>query len=151
MDYIEELENKAKILEIENNPYATQDVVKDAAIFGMSDGRLRERALAEDPNLATLINLGQAKEAGKADAQALREPNNIIKKISHGNELHDDLSPDEIDTMIEDLRVMKLKKVGKYSSKALKRNNDFEECKRCLTSHMQGTCPANGKSCYTCG
>ena len=150
MDYIDELNNKAKILDIEKNPYTSDDVVKDAAIFGMSDARLRERALAEDPNLAKLISLGQAKEAGKADAQTLRESNTTVKKIDYGKESHGGMSPDEIDTIIEDLKVMKLKKVGKYSSRAV-RSNDSEECKRCITQHIQGRCPANGKSCFTCG
>ena len=54
LDFIHELENKAKILDFANNPYTTDDAVKDAAIFGMADTRLREKALADDPNLDAL-------------------------------------------------------------------------------------------------
>ena len=54
MDFIHELEKKAKILGLDKQPYTIQDVIKDAAIFGMADGKLREKALAEDPNLDKL-------------------------------------------------------------------------------------------------
>ena len=44
MDYIHELEQKAKILNCNQKPYTSHDAVKDAAIFGMSDTRLREKS-----------------------------------------------------------------------------------------------------------
>ena len=73
MDFINELEKKAKILNIEHKPYTTKDVVKDAAIFGMADPRLREKALAEDPDLEELTRWGHAREAGKTDAHNLKD------------------------------------------------------------------------------
>ena len=51
LEFIHNLEKKAMILNFESQPYKTSDAVKDAAIFGMSDAKLREKALAEDPNL----------------------------------------------------------------------------------------------------
>ena len=65
MDYVHELEKKAKVLDFASKPYTTDEAVKDAAIRGMADGKLSEKALAEDHNKETLVKLGQAREAGK--------------------------------------------------------------------------------------
>ena len=149
MDFIHELEKKAKILDMEKKPYTTQDVVKDAAIFGMTDPRLREKALAEDPTLQVLTQWGHAREAGKTDAYNLKDTaTGAVKRIGWGDIPQEDMPPEEIDSLIESLKVMKLKKVGKYSSRVTKKN---EKCNRCLTEHPQGRCPANGKECFTCG
>ena len=43
MDYIHELEKKAKVLDFVRNPYTTEEAVKDAAIRGMADVKLSER------------------------------------------------------------------------------------------------------------
>ena len=82
MDFIHELENKAKILDFEKQPYTSKEVFKDAAIFGMSDQRLREKALAKDPNLDTLSRWGYSRDAGKSDAHSLKDTTGgIIKRI----------------------------------------------------------------------
>ena len=65
MDYVHELEKKAKVLDFERHPYTTEEAVKDAAIRGMTDIKLSEKALAEDLDKDTLVSQGQAREAGK--------------------------------------------------------------------------------------
>ena len=72
MDYIHDLEKKAKVLDFAKNPYTTDEAVKDAAIRGMSDAKLSEKALAEDLNKESLVRQGQAREAGKQDVSNLR-------------------------------------------------------------------------------
>eukprot|EP00111_Clytia_hemisphaerica_P023959 TCONS_00070584-protein len=67
-DFLLDLEKKAKSLNFDNKPYTTEEAIKDAAIFGMNDVSLREKALAEDPNLEKLSRWGQAREAGRDDA-----------------------------------------------------------------------------------
>ena len=59
------------------------------------------------------------------------------------------MSPEDLDNLIDSLHVMKLKKVGKYSSRY--KNKDGYNCNKCLTEHPQGRCPAYGKECFTCG
>lgn len=151
MDFIHELEKKVKILDFERQPYTDKDAVKDAAIFGMSDQRLREKALAEDPDLETLSRWGYAREAGKSDAHNLKDvAGGTVKRIGWNQEPDPNMDEDEIDDLIDSLKVMKLKKVGKYSSK-FKKKEEGGSCTRCLTDHDPGRCPAYGKECFACG
>ena len=55
MNFKKDLEDKTHVLDFNQQPYKHNDVVKDAAIFAMTDLRLKEKALADDPNLSTLI------------------------------------------------------------------------------------------------
>ena len=142
-DFLRDLEKKAKSLNFDKKPYTTDEAIKDAAIFGMNDISLREKALAEDPDLEKLSRWGQAREAGREDAHNLDKTAHI-KRIRH--EIHqENMTQEEIDDMIESLQVMKLKKAGKYS------NRHKGSCNRCNTNHQSGRCPANGKECFTCG
>ena len=151
MDYIHELEKKVKILNFEKQPYTNNDAVKDAAIFGMTDQRLREKALAEDPDLETLTRWGHAREAGKSDAHTLKDvTGGSVKRIGWNSEDSSYMDEEEIDNLIDSLKVMKLKKAGKYSSK-YKREEGGSVCQRCLTNHEKGRCPAKGKECFSCG
>ena len=52
MNFIKDLEDKAHVLNFNTVPYKQDTAVKDAAISGMSDRKLKEKALAEDPDLA---------------------------------------------------------------------------------------------------
>ena len=154
MDFIHELEKKAKILGLDKQPYTIQDVIKDAAIFGMADGKLREKALAEDPNLDKLTRWGQAKEAGREDAHNLKENSGgAVKRIGWtGNEKKpEDMDESELNNLIKSLNVMKIKKAGKYSNRSNKDKEKEEQksCSRCTTEHQPGRCPAYGKDCYT--
>lgn len=146
-----DLEKKAKILGFDKQPYTQQDAVKDAAIFGMTDARLREKALAEDPTLDTLTRWGHAREAGKEDAVNLKDASSgAIKRIGwREHNPAEEMDDEELDNLIDSLNVMKLKKAGKYSVRF--KNKDSSSCNRCLTDHPQGRCPAFGKECFTCG
>ena len=145
MDFIHELETKAKVLNFEQRPYTKADSVKDAAIFGMTDTRLREKALAEDPDLEPLVKWGQAREAGREDAHSLKETGTGgVRKIGWSDSKppskFETMSADDLEDLIESLNVMKLKKQGKYSSRYKKGN-----CKNCRSEHPEGRCPAQGK------
>ena len=56
MEFIKELEDKAYLLDFDNKPYKRSEAVKDAAVFGMSDTKLKEKALSDDPDLTLLLN-----------------------------------------------------------------------------------------------
>ena len=70
--FIRELEIKAKILNFDKKPYTIEEAIKDAAIFGMNDGQMKEKALAEDPSIETLTRWCQARESGKEDVHQLK-------------------------------------------------------------------------------
>ena len=146
--FIRELEIKANILNLPNKPYTMDDAIKDAAIFGMNDATMRERALAEDPSVETLTRWCQARESGREDANNLKAPVQV-KKLDTETLPDEDLDEEEIDNMIDSLQIMKLKRAGKYSAR--NRRQDFPPCNRCSTSHEPSRCPANGKECFTCG
>ncbi len=144
-DFIRDLETKAKILDFEKKPYTIQEAIKDAAIFGMTDAALKEKALAEDPDLEKLTRWGQAREAGREDAHHLKGSN--IRKIGSQRDAAS-MSASMIDDMTGSLQAMKLRKAGKYSA----RNKDNKPlCQRCSTQHPPERCPANGKTCFECG
>jgi len=147
--FIRELEIKAKILNLPNKPYTMDDAVKDAAIFGMNDAQMRERALAEDPSVETLSRWCQARESGREDAHNLKGPGQV-KKLAAENMSEDDMEEDEIDEMIDSLQIMKLKKAGKYSARGRIRH-DNPPCNRCNSFHDPQRCPANGRECFSCG
>ena len=147
MEYIRGVEKKARILDFDSKPYRHCDAVKDALIFGMKDDKLREKALADDPDLKTLIKLGQSRESGKEGAAAISI--NRVRDHIEDSEMEDS----EIDDMIQSLTVMKLKRYGKYSQR--KNNPKFQEgwktCRNCNNKHKEGKCFAEGKTCFTCG
>ena len=147
--FIRELEIKANILNLPNKPYTMDDAIKDAAIFGMTDSQMKERALAEDPSVEMLTRWCQARESGKEDAHNLKGPAQV-KMLGTGNMSDEDMEEDEIDEMIDSLQIMKLKKAGKYSARSRNRQ-DYPPCNRCGSFHGPQRCPANGKECFTCG
>ena len=50
-EFVKDLETKARSLNFDKKPYTTEEAIKDAAIFGMNDSKMTEKALAEDPNI----------------------------------------------------------------------------------------------------
>ena len=147
MNFIKDLEDKAHVLNFNTVPYKQDDAVKDAAIFGMADRKLKEKALAEDPDLQTLIRWGQSREAGREGAQDLQGNTSTISRVK------DDLDLPAIEEMIGQLQVMKIRKQGKYSSRPQRQppKSKKQGCKNCSSSHAEGRCPARGKSCFACG
>ena len=130
--FIRELEVKAKILNFDKKPYTIEEAIKDAAIFGMNDGQMKEKALAEDPSIETLTRWCQARESGKEDAHHLKNANQV-KKVR--------TTKDEAD-------VNKMKTAGRFSGR---HNRNKTECERCNTEHEPQRCPSNGKPCFSCG
>ena len=109
-----------------------EEAIKDAAIFGMNDGQMKEKALAEDPSIETLTRWCQARESGKEDAHHLKNANQV-KKVR--------TTKDEAD-------VNKMKAAGRFSRR---HNRNKTECERCNTEHEPQRCPSNGKPCFSFG
>ena len=150
LEFYAEIETKARNLEFDTRPYTHKDAVKDALIMGMTDKKLMERALAEDPSHDTLMLWGQAREAGKEGVHNLSGGHSSANRIEN----FDDMSETEIEDMIETLSVMKIKKQGRYSGRPRRElpRPQTNPCKNCLSDyHPPGRCPANGKECFACG
>ena len=103
---------KACTLDFDNQPYR----YKDAATFGMSNSKLKEKAVAEDPNMDTLVKWGQARETGREDAHTLKDNTTVsrVNRLESTSEL--DMDSDGIEQVMQTLKVMKLQKQGCYSS-----------------------------------
>ena len=154
MDFYADLEEKASNLDFDQTRYTHKDAIKDALIMGMTDKKLMERALTEDPDHDTLMRWGTAREAGKEGVHHLSGTYATTNRIGT-NKDDDSMSENEIDQMMEQLTVMKIKKQGKYSARSMKSNaNRYQsgnnQCRNCNLDHPVGRCPANGKQCYTC-
>ena len=151
MNSVKELEDKAYLLDFDNQTYKQSDAVNGAAIFSMTDTRLKEKALSDDPDLTTLIKWGQARESGKEGLHSLREPPSNIHRLSR-NGIDDEISNDEeIDDLIESLQVMKLRKAGRFSNRRRPSTNQNNSCPNYSSEHAPNRCPAKGKECFTCG
>ena len=154
MEFIKDLEEKARILDFDTRPYRNADAVRDAAIFGTSDSGLKEKGMAEDPNLETLIRLGQSRETGKEGAHQLQHNTPSVSKISTKDSLQKKpMSVEEIDETINRLEVMKIRKQGKFSGRPSRSpfETQKQSCQNCSSSHPKGRCPAKGKTCFDCG
>ena len=151
LEFYAEIEERAQNLEFNTKPYTHKDAVKDALIMGMSDKKLMERALTEDPDHDTLMKWGQAREAGKEGVHNLAggySSTNCIESIK------DDMSETEIDDLMETLSVMKIRKQGRYSGRPRRPQQIAMQpihCRNCVTEHPQGRCTAYGKQCFSCG
>ena len=153
MQFLKELEDKAYLLDFDNHPYKQSDVIKDAAIFGMTDNRLKEKALSEDPDLTLLTKWGQARETGKECLSNLKDQSSSsIQKLKSSCTIETSSDEDEIDSLIDTLKVMKLKKAGRYSNrKKTPKPTGIVPCNNCSSEHAPHRCPANGKDCFACG
>ncbi len=154
MEFIKDLEEKARILDFDTRPYRNADAVRDAAIFGTSDSGLKEKGMAEDPNLETLIHLGQSRETGKEGAHQLQHNSSSVSRIN-AKDSHEKkpMSVEEIDETINRLEVMKIRKQGKFSGRPNRPTSEGQKqsCQNCSSSHLKGRCPAKGKTCFDCG
>ena len=158
MEYIHELEKKAKILDFEKKPYTTDEAIKDAAIRGMSDVKLSEKALAEDHDKDTLVRQGQAREAGKQNVSNLRDKDSMgtVKRVHIKDGWLDEMSEGELEGLLQVI-VRKVNKAGKYSNRYKEeKGRESEEsnevkCGRCLTQHASSArCPAYGVTSQNC-
>ena len=146
MDFIKVLEDKAHILGFATTPYTESDAVKDAAIFGMADERLQEKALAEDPDLPTLIQLGQSRESGREGLHSLKDNLGTVSRVAQ-----DSVTVDDVDKRIQ--QVMRIQKPGRYSNRQKRQNQRPAptSCTNCSARHIPGACKAQGKTCFACG
>ena len=174
MQFISELETAADLCRLDTEPFTREDAVRVAALAGMRDRLLAEKALAEKYKLETLVSVGATRETSKDTAQAIQGPGGQVSRFQGlalkrvpemGHEVApgillegDSVTEEDIDTAISNLTVMKLKKAGKYSVRrkdqftrpAGAATKSYSDCSNCKSKHEQGRCPASGKTCFDC-
>ena len=163
MAFIHDLEEAADLCQLETKPFTRDDAIRVAALAGMKDRNLAEKALAEKYSLTTLISTGSTRETSRATADALqgRGATSSVSRVDRQEIGDSDMSEEELDRAIADLTIRKLKKSGKYSvrkkdapSKTKASNilseDKAERCRYCNTRHEPHRCPAKGKECFQC-
>ena len=164
MTFVHDLEEAADLCQLETKPFTRDDSIRVAALAGMKDRNLAEKALAEQYTLKTLISTGSTRETSKATADALQGKGatggSSVSRLARQEERESELSEDEIDRAIADLTIRKLKKSGKYSvrkkdsSIRVKSTQGAREkadrCRSCNSRHDPHRCPAKNKECFQC-
>ena len=165
MQFISDVEDAADLCRLDTKPLTREDAIRVAALAGMRDRLLAEKALSEEFSLQKLISVGTTRETSRANVEAMegsktdtikRVPGKAASYLSGDQHLlapgivleGEEISEDALDTAISNLTVMKMKKAGKYSVRH--KGGDRPSCDSCNSKHEEGRCPARGKTCFEC-
>ena len=163
MAFIHDLEEAADLCQLGVTPFTRDDAIRVAALAGMKDRNLAEKALAEKYSLQILISTGSTRETSKATADALQGKSATTHSINKMQDKKEDegssMSEEELDRTIARLTVRKMQKSGKYSVRTKRKEHrpqrevqmdKAERCRNCKTRHEPHRCPAKGKDCFDC-
>ena len=166
MQFISELEDAADLCRLETQPLTREDAIRVAALAGMKDRLLAEKAMTEEFPLAKLVSVGSTRESSRSNVEAMEgHRTSSIRRVPEehrGERENRQLAPgifmetggtteEDLDTAISNLTVMKLKKAGKYSMRSKGEGDRKGSCSSCTSSHETGRCPARGRECFDCG
>ena len=140
-EFANEVDGLATQCQFEANPYTKDSATKDALIFGTSDEKLRQKALAKEFNLSDLKKAALGYEQSRKSAGAIK------------NERQDEACS-RVYTESELSEIVSRITAGKYSSQANKsnkpaRNSSETKCSNCpphYRPHAPQKCPAQHKT-----
>ena len=154
MQFISDVEDAADLCRLDTKPLTREDAIRVAALAGMRDRLLAEKALSEEFSLQKLISVGTTRETSRANVEAMEGSKaGTIKRIpvratsSSSGEQHqlapgivlegEEISEDALDTAISNQTVIKMKKSGKYSVRH--KGGDRLTCDSCSSRHEEGS------------
>ena len=144
MQFISELEDAADLCRLETQPLTREDAIRVAALAGMKDRLLAEKAMTEEFPLAKLVSVGSTRESSRSNVEAMEgHRTSSIRRVPEehrGERENRQLAPG-----------MKLKKARKYSMRSKGEGDRKGSCSSCTSSHETGRCPARGRECFDCG
>ena len=144
MQFISELEDAADLCRLETQPLTREDAIRVAALAGMKDRLLAEKAMTEEFPLAKLVSVGSTRESSRSNVEAMEgHSTSSIRRVPEehrGERENRQLAPG-----------MKLKKARKYSMRSKGEGDRKGSCSSCTSSHETGRCPARGRECFDCG
>ena len=166
MELLAEAEDQVKLCRA-NDPVITEDdLLRMCLIVAFKDRNLAEKALAENYDLKTTIQVAVTRESSKSNAKAMQGKGGEVevKRVrlpSKAKEEEEDLSSDPEQSwtgreeLEELLSVLKVRQHAKYSGRFKPQENrgrsSGSKCKNCDLSHQEGDCRAAGKECFQCG
>ena len=148
-EFAKEVETLAQQCQLDTVQYTKERAKKDAYIYGTSDERLRQEALAKDMNYSTLLQTATSYEQS-------RRSSGVIKSEEPVRQV---LGEEEVEALVA--RMMANKQPGKYSSRTATPTSETRgdtsrgppKCPNCpghYRPHGPGKCPASGKICVVC-
>ena len=140
--FAREVDELATQCQLEEKPYNKERAMKDAIIFGTSDDKLRQEALAKDYDYAHVIKAALGYEQARKASGAIKTEE-VVKYTQA-----------EVDNI-----VAKLSQAGRYSNRRPRPSQDSSagtaqnRCPNCpqhYRPHNKSQCPAQGKTCVVC-
>ena len=142
-EYSREVDELATQCQFDVKPYTKARAMKDAMIFGTSDEKLRQEALAKDFDYTNLIKSGLGYEQSRRASGAMKSTlDEDVRQVSY--------TQDDVDNIVA--RVL----AGKYSSRhqpTPEPDKSSAKCPNCpphYRPHEKHKCPARGKTCAAC-
>lgn len=144
-----ELKELANQCQFEAKPYTKARAIRDAFLFGTSDDKLRQEALARDYEYDKLIKSALGYEQSRISS------NTIKSNSASGEDVHRTYTQEEVDSL-----VARITGAGKFSvrnknsgGKAAEKPSENNKCQFCpphFRAHAIGKCPTYGKTCSAC-
>ena len=164
MELLAEAEDQVKLCRA-NDPIITEDdLLRMCLIVAFKDRNLAEKALAENYDLKTTIQVAVTRESSKSNAKAMQGKGGEadVKRVrmpSKTKEEEEGLSSDqswiereELEDLLSALKVRQHKKYsGRFKPQESRVRSSGSKCKNCDLPHQEGDCRAAGKECFQCG
>ena len=144
-EFARELEELAAQCQFDTKPYTQARAMKDAFIFGTSDDKLRQEALAKDFEYAHLMKAALGYEQSRRASGTIKQTSGEeVRQVSY--------TQDEVDAIVARVTA------GRYSNRRPQAPKSgtpqpTSKCRSCpphYKPHGPGKCPAVGKTCVVC-
>ena len=155
MEFLAEVEDQEYLCRTDEKRLTGNDLKRMSLIAGMKDRTLAEKAIAENFNLQKVIQSGINRETSRSNAEAMQaRPTTQVSRIAkHTPEFEDvEARIQHLQSELEEVKM--IRKHGKYSTRHTPNENRRQpqsKCHKCTFQHAYGRCPADDRTCYTCG
>jgi hypothetical protein len=165
MEFLAEVEDQVKLCRANVKRITEDDLARMALIAGFRDRNLAEKALAEEYDLKTTIQVAVTRETSKANAKAMQgKPAQAeVKKLREGRSKSAAQASDSEDgswtgnrigDLEQQLAVLKVRQHNKYSGRYKAEGGagggGQNKCRNCDLTHQEGECRAPGQTCHRC-
>ena len=145
-EFAREVDDLAERCQFHTKPCDKNRAMEDAFIFGTSDDKLRQEALAKDFTYAQVMQAALGYEQSRRASGSIKQTSGEeVRQVTY--------TQDDVDAIVA--REMS----GKYRSRSntvplkpdsKQGNNKCRNCPPHYKPHPPGRCPANGKTCVVC-
>ena len=142
-EFAREVDELATQCQFDQKPYTKERAMKDAIIFGTSDDKVRQEALAKDYDLKQLMKSALGYEQSRKASSAI--------KATAGDDIrHVTYTQEDVDSIVARVMAGKYSTRGQSSGKPTAGKNKCRFCPPHYKPHQPTSCPAKGKTCVVC-